>query len=99
MPDTSDVKEILSPEVRKTATLLGVIGGFVAAIFLGIQGMERFIDGRIDLRSAQTREQVQSQERKIETLEKQMTEMRELLVDIRADVRVLRSMNEQKSHP
>lgn len=99
MPNTSDVKEVLSPELRKTGTLLGVIAGFVAAIFLGIQAAERFIDGRIDLRLAQTREQVESQEKKIDTLERQMSEMREMLIDIRADVRVLRSINEQKSNP
>jgi hypothetical protein len=96
MPDISDAKDVLSPDIRKTATLLGVIAGFVAAIFVGIQAAERFIDGRIDLRLASTRQQVDEQERKIDALEKQITEMRELLIDIRADVRVLRTINEQR---
>jgi hypothetical protein len=99
MPSPGDAKEILTPELRKTAVLLSVIVGFIVMIIVSIQSAERFIDGRIDLRVAATRQQLDAQDRKINALETQISEMREMLVDIRADVRVLRTINEQRVTP
>ena len=91
----SDVSEVLDPSYKKPFTLIVAIAITVIALLFGISGIEKFVDGRIELKMADQKRQSEEQGLKIQRIEEQFQTMRDTLAEIRADVRVLRARTEQ----
>lgn len=91
----SDVSEVIDPQYKKPFTLLVAIGLTVIALLFGISGIEKFVDGRIELKMSDQRRQAEEQSAKIKRIEEQFQVMRDTLAEIRADVRVLRARTEK----
>lgn len=91
----SDVSEVLDPSYKKPFTLIVAIGITIVALLFGISGIEKFVDGRIELRMADQKRLQEEQASKIQRIEDQFQVMRDTLGEIRADVRVLRARMER----
>lgn len=91
----SDVSEVLDPSYKKPFTLMVAIGITVIALLFGISGVEKFVDGRIELKMADQKRLQEEQAGKIQRIEEQFQLMRDTLSEIRADVRVLRARMEK----
>lgn len=93
----SDVSDVLDPSYKKPFTLLVAIGVTVISLLFGIAGIEKFVDGRIELKMAAQTKAQEEQGLKIQRIEEQFQTMRDTLSEIRADVRVLRARTEKSN--
>ena len=91
MPD--EIKAVLSDDLKRPFMLIVAIFVVVAGGFTFSRWVETYIDGRIESKMAVSRGQAEDQEKRIATLEAQMREMRDLLIEIKVDVKYLRSRN------
>ena len=89
MPD--EVKAVLSEDLKRPFMLIVAIFVMIAGTFTFSRWVETYIDGRIESKMAATRENAEAQEKRISNLENQIREMRELLIEIKVDVKYLRS--------
>lgn len=89
MPD--EVKTVLSEDLKRPFMLIVAIFVVFAGTFTFSRWVETYIDGRIESKMAATRENAEAQEKRISNLENQIREMRELLIEIKVDVKYLRS--------
>lgn len=87
---------VLSADYRKPFALIVAIAALAALVIGGIDSIERFVDGRIDLRTMAHTSAVAEHEKRLGKIEHQLDEMKEILSDIRGDVKVLRERGEKK---
>ena len=87
---TEPVSAVLASDYKKPFMLLVALGVTLTLGLFGISSMERFVDGRVELKLASQKQQQEEQARRIEKIEQQFSVMRDTLAEIRADVRVLR---------
>jgi hypothetical protein len=91
----TDVSTVLGPDYKKPFTLIVAIAAVLVTLLFAISGIEKFVDGRVELKLADQRRRQDEQGERIKRIEEQFSTMRETLAEIRADVRVLRSRTEQ----
>ena len=84
------VSEVLAADYKKPFMLLVALGVTLTLGLFGISSMEKFVDGRVELKLANQKQQQEEQAKRIERMEAQFSLMRDTLAEIRADVRVLR---------
>ena len=90
------ISSVLAPESRGpfkvVVAILVTIG-----LFLGILGyVERMVDGRIEMKLATQKQQVEDHEKRLGKIEEKLGGMSDVLSEIRADVKVLRVQMERK---
>ena len=90
---TEQINAIFSDDLKRPFLLIVSIFMLVAGAFTFSRWVETYIDGRIEAKMAMNRNQVEDQERRIAALESQMRELRDLLIEIKVDVKYLRSRN------
>jgi hypothetical protein len=90
----TEVTEVVAKDLRRPLTLIFAIVSVIGVAVMGLRGVESMIDGRIELRLAAEKQKSEDYGKRIEVLEKQVSELREMLQEIRADVRYLRNVTE-----
>lgn len=95
MAASSDVSTVLGSDYKKPFTLIVAIAVVLVTVLFAISGIERFVDGRVELKLADQRRRQDEQGERIKRIEEQFSTMRETLAEIRADVRVLRTRTEK----
>jgi hypothetical protein len=90
------ISSVLAPESRGPFKLIAAIIAGVA-VLLGILGyVERMVDGRIEIKLAAQKQQVEDHEKRLGKIEEKLGGMSDVLSEIRADVKVLRVQMERK---
>lgn len=91
-PDPAgSISAVLDPKLRGPFALLVAVVVTVLLVLIGLRSAESFIDGRVDLKLAEQRKQTAEQEKRLEKMEEQFSTVRDALVEIRADLRILRA--------
>ena len=86
---------VLGPDFKKPFMVIVALCSVFILFFLGVRGIEGFIDGRIDMRLSAQRQITEDHEKRLTKIEEKLGSMGEVLNDIRADVKVLRAKMER----
>lgn len=84
------IASILGSEYKKPFMLIAALAGSAVIWFTVMSSAERVIDGRIDSKLMLQKAQLDDHEKRLTKLEENLGSMREVLSEIRADVKVLR---------
>jgi hypothetical protein len=87
----SSISAVIDPKLRGAFALLVAVVVTVVLVVMGLRSAESFIDGRVELKLGEQRKQAAEQEKRLERIEEQFSSMKDTLVEIRADVRILRA--------
>jgi hypothetical protein len=93
---TAEKNEILTNDARKMVSLLAAIITIVVTAVGFINWLDALVEKKIDDRLGSEVAKAEEQQKKIEKLEAQVTELREIIIEIRADVRYLRVIGTQQ---
>lgn len=90
------VAEVIAPAYKRPFIMfLSIVGG-VSFVLMSFSAAERMVDGRIDIRLAAQKAQVEDHEKRLTKIEEKLGNMTEVLSEIRSDVKVLRVQMEKK---
>jgi uncharacterized coiled-coil protein SlyX len=89
---TTEKNEILTTDAKKMVSLIAGLITVVATAVGFINWLDALVEKKLDDRLGSEVARAEEQQKKIEKLENQVTELREMLIEIRSDVRYLRVM-------
>ena len=89
---TTEKNEILTTDAKKMVSLIAGLITVVATAVGFINWLDALVEKKLEDRIGGEILKSEQQQRKIEKLENQVTELREMLIEIRSDVRYLRVM-------
>lgn len=92
-PAPHEIQSVLSDDLKRPFLLIVAVFVVIGGAFTFSRWVETYIDGRVEAKLAMSRNQAEDQERRIAALESQMREVRDLLIEIKVDVKYLRSRN------
>jgi len=87
---------VLGNDYKKPFMVIVAFCSIFTLFFLGVRGVEGFIDGRIDMRISAQKTVTDDHERRLTKIEERLGSMTEVLAEIRSDVKVLRAQSERK---
>jgi hypothetical protein len=91
-PPTSDRNEIFTSDAKKLVSLIAAIITIVGTAVGFINWLDALVEKKIEDRIGGEMARSADQAKRIEKLEDQVTELREMLIEIKSDVRYLRIM-------
>lgn len=93
---SEQVSAVLGPEYKKSFRMfMAVLVGFIA-FFMGVRGVEGFVDGRVDIKMAAQKTITEDHEKRLTKIEEKLGNMNDVLAEIRSDVKVMRAQMERK---
>ena len=95
MSDNDTIPQVLGSEYKKPFALIAALAAAAALILFGVSSVEKFVDGRIELKLSDQKRQQEEQRKRLDQIETQFSAMKDTLFEIRADVRVLRARFER----
>jgi len=93
---TDAVAGVLRPEYRSSFTLIAALAALIALFFFGVASIEKFVDGRVELKIAAQKIVTEDHEKRLGKIEEKLGSMTDVLAEIRADVKVMRAQMERK---
>lgn len=90
------ISSVLGAEYKKPfRVFIAVLVGFIA-FFMGVRGVEGFVDGRVDMKLAAQKVVSDDHEKRLTKIEEKLGSMNDVLSEIRSDVKVMRAQMERK---
>ena len=90
------VSAVLDQDYKKPFMVILAIVTLISVAMMGISYIERVVDGRIDIKLATQKQQVEDHEKRLSKIEEKLGGMSDVLAEIRSDVKVLRVQLEKK---
>jgi len=95
MSDSDAIPQVLGNDYKKPFALIAALVAAGAFLLFGVSSVEKFVDGRIEMKLADQKRQQEEQGKRLDQIEAQFSAMKDTLFEIRADVRVLRARFER----
>ena len=96
MMSAEQVSSVLGPEYKKPFRVFMAVFVAFIAFFMGVRGVESFVDGRVDMKMATQKTIADDHEKRLTKIEEKLGSMNDVLAEIRSDVKVMRAQMEKK---
>jgi parvulin-like peptidyl-prolyl isomerase len=96
MPGTNDVEAVVDEKYRPTMRFLLAVIAVAVALGFAVSQAQEFVDARINAKILAGNAVIESQGQRLERLETRVDEIRGAVMEIKADVRVLRDSVNRK---